>query len=369
MLLAGPAAVSAADDGAISGTVVNGTEGGTAVDGVSVSLTVFDNMVVTADLATTVDANGNYEFTGLATDAAFSYRLETEFAGLPYESGFLQFAAGETVIPWDFNVYDSTPDSGVVSVVMAHVIMAAEEGYLGVTEYHVLLNGSDRAYVGAAVEGEAWREVLAFGLPPGASALDFTTGLTDVRMWPDGSGFSDGAPLAPGMREVVFTYLLPFSGAEKQLDLGFDYPIQALNLLVEDLGIEVTTTLTASDPLVMDTGRYLVFTGAGIPAGETINLTLKGARGAGGTPVWVWVLVALAVGGIGGFIWWRRRAGYEPADEDAAADSVSLLGELARLDDEFEAGEIPEADYQRQRADIKAELVSLMQRESGEDTP
>jgi hypothetical protein len=372
-LLVGPVTVRAADDGSIGGVVISGSANSTPVAGLEVRLTVFDDMKAAADYKTTTDDAGNYEFTGLETDLAFSYRLETDFAEMPYVSGFLQFPPDETLIPWDFTVYETTADPGVVSLVMAHVIMAAGEGYLSVTEYHVVANGSSLAYVGAMVEGEEWREVLSFAVPEGASALEFAEGLTDIRMWPEGSGFSDGATLRPGMREVVFTYLIPFTEGEKSLDLGFDYPVNALNLLVENRGIEVSTTLVASEPLVMESSQYLVFIGQGIAAGEPINLTLKMASGdTGGIGVWVWVLVALIVGGmvVGVvLIWSRRRAAPVAEIEDEGNDSVILLQTLAQLDDEFEAGKIPEADYQRQRALVKEQLVSLMRPAGGEDTP
>ena len=127
---------------------------------------------------------------GLETGPVFSYRVETEFAGMPYDSGFLQFSEGETEIPWNIMVFDTTPDRDMLSLAMAHVIMAVGEGYLSVTEYHVVVNDSDLTYIGAEVDGGA-REVLSFSLPAGAGALDFSEGLTDVRLRPDGSGFSD----------------------------------------------------------------------------------------------------------------------------------------------------------------------------------
>lgn len=350
--------------------MISGSGNGTAVAGIEVRLTVFDDMKAAADFTTTTDADGNYEFSGLETDTVFSYRVETDFGGMPYDSGFLQFAEGETLAPWNFMVFETTGDPAVVSLVMAHVIMDAGEGYLSVTEYHVVVNGSDRAYTGAAVEGETWRETLSFAVPEGASALEFSEGLTDVRMWPEGSGFSDGAPLRPGMREVVFTYLISFAGEEKQISLGFEYPVTNLNLLVENRGIEVSTTLTAGEPLVMESSQFLVFTGQDFAAGEPIDLTLKTVDAAeGGIGAWVWVLVTLVIVGLGVVVWLRRRGA--PAPEAAADtdDGVTLLQALAQLDDDFEAGKIPDADYQRQRALVKEQLVSLMRPDGGEDTP
>ena len=38
----------------------------------------------------------------------------------------------------------------------------------------------------------------------------------------------------------------------------------------------------------------------------------------------------------------------------------TLLGELAELDDAYDAGEIGESDYQRQRKDLKGKLMGIL---------
>ena len=46
--------------------------------------------------------------------------------------------------------------------------------------------------------------------------------------------------------------------------------------------------------------------------------------------------------------------------EDPEAQREELLNAIAELDDDFEAGRVAEADYRRQRAELKTELVELM---------
>ena len=60
--------------------------------------------------------------------------------------------------------------------------------------------------------------------------------------------------------------------------------------------------------------------------------------------------------------WWRSG---KPKRLPAAANTDELIQAIARLDDEFERGEIAEAIYQRQRAELKARALSGLR--SGDD--
>jgi uncharacterized membrane protein len=60
--------------------------------------------------------------------------------------------------------------------------------------------------------------------------------------------------------------------------------------------------------------------------------------------------------------WWTRG---KPQRSSAPANTDQLIQAIARLDDQFERGEIDEAAYQRQRAALKARALSGLR--SGDD--
>jgi hypothetical protein len=87
----------------------------------------------------------------------------------------------------------------------------------------------------------------------------------------------------------------------------------------------------------------------------------------------------MAVGAVSGYLFMRKkrpqpvrqeanlgRKGQQPQPvaqgTNFSRKRQRLLVELARLDDDFEAGKIAEDNYRRQRQDVKARLIELMPR-------
>ena len=64
--------------------------------------------------------------------------------------------------------------------------------------------------------------------------------------------------------------------------------------------------------------------------------------------------LALALAGIG--VWFYR---HSRAQAQAASSKEDLLEAIADLDDAHAAGEVPEADYQKERAELKHELKKV----------
>src|SRR5262249_43315607 len=113
------------------------------------------------------------------------------------------------------------------------------------------------------------------------------------------------------------------------------------------------------------------FAGGAVGAGQTFQMRLSGAAGTGasapggvlsssiGTLSIGLGALALALAGIGLYL-------YRPplAPPPAAATRDHLLEALAELDDTFAAGALGEADYQKERAELKANLIKVWQKES-----
>lgn len=82
----------------------------------------------------------------------------------------------------------------------------------------------------------------------------------------------------------------------------------------------------------------------------------------------IWALVTLVVlgGGFGVSRTMRKKQRLAPAPVAVAASPEQLrrqlLTELARLDDDFEAGRVPQGAYQKKRAAKKAQLVHVTER-------
>jgi hypothetical protein len=154
-------------------------------------------------------------------------------------------------------------------------------------------------------------------------------------------------------------------------------PVASVNVLVSDLGVRLTgPTLVNLGAQDFQGEAFQNFSAAGLAAGQALTFEVTGAAGtgtAGGAPGGLPGLanststglaiglgaLALALLGIG--VWLYRRPGQpaEAAAPDLAARREELLQALADLDDAYAAGEVDQADYVAERADLKAELQEI----------
>ncbi len=69
--------------------------------------------------------------------------------------------------------------------------------------------------------------------------------------------------------------------------------------------------------------------------------------------------LVLVAGAIGGWFWRRQRPEAAGTGAAAARNKDELLESIAELDDEYAAGQVPEADYRPERAALKQRLLKV----------
>lgn len=354
----------AEDAGIIEGVVRNGTEGGSSVDGVEVVLKSYGDNQLLGSESVTVGEDGAFVFSGLSTAHQIIYQVDFEYMGVNYFSEPIIFVEGEPIDPLEMVVYDTTSDASVISVATAHTIATVDEAGLDVREVSLIVNGSDRAFVGSETEalGEGRRPTLKFSLPAGASGLEIVSGLTGFSPFGTEYGFLHTMPVPPGETAIEFSYRVDGDPDGYTFTRQAFYPTSQYALMVQSETLQAEGMgLVAQDTLDMQGTRFLYLTAQSISPGQTVSAVLS--EPSAGLSAVVWVLVGVAlVAAAGGLIYSRRRAA--PAEPEAGAqvqdDTEPLLAEIARLDDEFEAGRLDEADYRSQRDAIKSHLVDMM---------
>ncbi|MEE8194110.1 MAG: hypothetical protein V3T73_01240, partial [Dehalococcoidales bacterium] len=135
-------------------------------------------------------------------------------------------------------------------------------------------------------------------------------------------------------------------------------------LLVQDVGVRVTSDQMATSELLEFEGiRFNYLAGQGLAVGDVlvVNISDLPPSGDWGTAVWVALVLGLLTFGFGLSLFLRRKR-LQPVSPRERLDQTrqSLLAELARLDDEFEAGKIPLESYRRLRQVKKGQLVELV---------
>ena len=216
-----------------------------------------------------------------------------------------------------------------------------------------------------------------FFLPDGAQDVTFQRGFGSIDSFIPAnevieteSGFADTLPMrpGPGSLTLVALYSLPYED-QGTVSHSIGYNTGAVNLVIPDVGVTLEgDNWTSGGSQNMGAGPVSTYGQGNLPAGTDLILRLAGepdlssVSGATGSNVIrdnakeLLIGVVVAVGVIAIAAWIIRGWRQDPVQEMSREE---LLQELADLDDDFEAGEIDEAEYHRLREEIKADLMAI----------
>lgn len=361
-------------NGAISGRVVNGTPDGPTPKDLEVVLHRVRGETYEGDQRTRADADGNFSFTGLDTSTDYAYYVVVTYLGVPYSSDGLHFEPGKSAKEVEIKVYETTEaDPGLRVSLSAVVVGAAEPSsrMLEMFEVVTLVNPGDRTYVPNSSGPAGPTALVRFYLPPGATDLQFGANINPEDVIQVNLGFAMTSPFAPGPNELHFSYRVPYEGGQYRFERTFPYPVETLRILVpQNITLADVGGLAPGEGVSMGSEQYLLWERRGLKAREQLAFRMEGLRqgsllesspisripreALGGLGV---VLALVAVGGYA----LRRRSTSQPVEGDDAAfdeDITEELDRLAELDELFAAGNIPQQEYEEERARAKAVLMA-----------
>lgn len=164
------------------------------------------------------------------------------------------------------------------------------------------------------------------------------------------------------------------------------YPADGLSVILPQAGVSLASDVfTPRGSRQMQDGRLVdIFKAEGFEPGQSLAFELSGqpqvsltsvssassVQPATGRTLLPVGLVALGLALIGGGIWWWRRGAISPnsVSSPVSASTIDLetpeaalvLRAIAKLDEGYQAGIIPEEGYARQRTALRAELKTLL---------
>ena len=349
--------------GVISGQVVNGTEDGSSVADLDITLETHLGDGEPAVTTGKTDAEGNFVFDGLNTDPSYGYHVKINYQQAEYESGHIAFAEGETAKVTYIIVYDATTSNEAISVAMAHIVIYVGQESLQVTEFFMFLNQGDHTYIGSIeVTADGKKETLRLPMPPGATEIQLGSQLMECCIVSGEDGLIDTMPVFPGYKEVAYSYQVSHSSGEYTFSRRVDYPTDSYEVLVQGIGVEVSSEqMETKEPLDIEGTIFEYLSAEGLAPGDALTIRLSGLPRDDSQPVMLWVVAALLILGSGFGYMMRRKNARPPGAASPGQQKQQLLADIARLDDDFEAGRIAEESYRQQRASKKGQLTKLMQ--------
>jgi hypothetical protein len=224
------------------------------------------------------DDNGRYGFTYRRFgDESAIYFASASYGGIAY---FTAPLAGARVTGDDaeITVFDTTSRAIPISVRGHHVIVSAVDAnsLRSVTEVYELANDTSLTRVPTSNgRGEAsWTTIV----PAGATAFQVTQGDIPPAAVTEADGRVEVfAPIAPGLKQLAFTYSLEAS--RFPLSIPITGPTQILEVLIEEEKGTVTGgRLKETNPVSLANRTFRRFVGADVPANAVSVIDLPRAR-------------------------------------------------------------------------------------------
>jgi hypothetical protein len=364
--------------------VSNATPGGKIPEDLTVELTAYSGMAPAFEESTQVSADGSYAFEDVAFQSDYVYFARVEANGLFFNSDILHgkdVQGAQADLP--LQIYETTSDQTVLRSDRLHVFFDfTTPGKVQVVNLYIIANPSGKVVV-ATEEGQP---VVRFDLPEGATNLQFQDGQLGERYVETDTGFGDTAAVPPsqgGMNQILFAYDLPYTDSLRYT-MKLPLPVESAVIMLPTSGVSLRSDqLQDAGQRDLEGMSFSMFQSpAGLAAGETIELELRGQPGQPGTAQddsMTFLLIGVGVFGavlIGAGYWLLRKRAQERLVLEGEAElaleeapyeaSEAILDAIVALDDQHATGGLPEEAYQQRRADLKARLAESLAREKEE---
>jgi hypothetical protein len=362
LLLATPSSAAGAATGTITGRVINATTD-KPVLGVPVTLVSgTEDGTETLRRTATTDRHGRYRFEDLPTGEDRFYALDARYDGGLFPGRALSIPADTTdppVIDSILRVWPTTANPASVSIARDDLFVGVGEGGAGVIESVVVVNATDRAYIGRGADDPSGSNAsLGFALPDGAEGAGVGIVNSDIDV-PEivaaDFGFAVTIAIPPGETQMTFAYTVRGTGGSYDLSRVALYPIADYNVHVrEPLEVSSNRLQDGGEVNVPGSGRYRKWSAEAIEPGDPIQVM---AVARGDRDAW---LVAGVVGAaviiVIGLTYTLARRG-RPSPRVAEKKSRDdLLVQIARLDLRYRAGEMSTEQWTAERDALKERL-------------
>ncbi len=201
---------------------------------------------------------------------------------------------------------------------------------------------------------------LVIDLPPGASGATVLEGGSPLATV-SGSRVTIAGPLPAGITQVPVAFRIEHWNATWQLVQTFPLPLETVAMAVQKLGeMQLTGAQVATlRETTLQGTPFIIATGAGLPAGTPLSVTVTGLPHRSDVPLYVTLALAAAVAAWG--VWVATSARPRAARDEARRHQLETrrergLAALAALEGERGGGLITEAAYAERRAVLVQQL-------------
>ena len=356
----------AAETGTIEGRVINGTTG-KPQSRVEVTLTRGSGDRREEQTLLT-GADGRYSFEDLPTGEDTFYVLDALYEGGLFAGRPLTIPANTRKAPeikTTLRVFEPTTDPNAILIRRDDLFLVHDGNRISVIEAIKVINPTKSAYIGrgSALSGSDADGVtpsLGFALPDTTVPETFRWLAADLDVPQaveiQGVGFGITSAIPPGEVDFTFSYQLEGTGGIFDISRRALYEVSELSVFAADPLKVTSNRLEPRGEVDLEGTTYQRFTTPeDLDAADPIQILVVAEGGSslpfiGGAAAIL--VVTLAIG------WLAFRRSKKTRVQQDRADAVpstheELVAAIADLDLRYEAGDVPQDDYARRRADLK----------------
>lgn len=367
--------------GIIKGTVTLAS--GKQASGQVVTLRVFDHgadpnaspVEIFTSTAKT-DKNGAFQFEDVEIAQGRLYFAETVYQDITYQTNVVvgEDNARELDLG-NLPLYETTTDLNVLTTDQFHMFFDfSQTGVLNVFQIFIMSNTSDKTVV---IESDL-TSIPFVALPEGA--LGFTIQSGDGPFVGTPTGFA--MPPSTAQYQLQISFSLPYANKKAEITQPFVLATTSGSIIIPQ-GVRLNSkTLTNGQPQTIGGEQYTVYRLPALNAGDEITFSLSGLPGGSaslieGIDTNTGILIGIGALGIalllaGGFLYLRDRNAKDDTLDDeeemeveAGESTLELTAEqlmdaIIALDDQYRNGNIAKEAYEQRRAELKAQLKTLL---------
>ena len=362
----------------ILGSVVNGTAGAKLPPQLPVFLLVSDTAgALVSTQQTTTDLDGAFQFDDVPETDGGVYALSVDHAGVFYDTSF---TFQEVLDKVQITVYEPTQDTSMVRVTLQILVIGGvdkKDREISAIEFVRLTNSGDRTLL-PDLSSSGQPSFLRFALPPQANQLNVRANLPEGDVVSIGTGFALTSAVVPGDHSLEFSFRFPYTGDSVAYRQSLPQGADVYQVLVPQRLTEVEVApLQPISSVEIAGAAFRAWEGRGFEPGQGTVLELSNLPQPGlatrlqksitdGTfwqvaiPSAFGVILALFLL-FGVFKAPRRATSPVGAADDQRnmdlAQRDALVQEVASLDEQFQRGDVAEAEYHHQREELIARIL------------
>lgn len=316
------------------------------------------------------DADGRYRFRYMPSGGPEAvYFVSATYGGIAYFTNPLR-SVETTGAEAEIAVFDTTSRAFPLTVRGRHLIIGSLDstGHRTVVEVFELSNDSTRTLI--AREDDDAEPTWRLPIPRVATEVKAGQGDLPADAFVQAPGsISLYAALAPGLKQISLSYLVPERGFPLDLVIGDGAVV--LEVLLEEPEASVSgANLVSVEPVALEGRRFQRFLAQDVRAGDSIRVAAPGA-GLGGRGLYVSVLLGaigllMLISLLRAGIRKQRPIGapvHKPSVISEVPTPERLAREIADLDAAFAAQESPAESVRLAYERRRAELTSVLREE------